>query len=312
VSHLVLAYYHFTCIDDPAREVERHKDFFKDREITCRIYISKEGINGQLSGEKEDARAYMAWMKSDPRFGDMEFKWQTATEQVFPRATVKVRDQLVALDMPADPKQGGEHVSPAKWKKMLQERDRETLLLDVRNDYEWEIGHFEGAELPPLETFRAFGTYAQRLRQEKDPKKTKVMMYCTGGIRCELYSSLLKQQGFENVYQLEGGVIKYGEKEGSAHWRGKLFVFDDRLAIPLSEDAPEDVISSCRHCDAKSDVYYNCANTDCNDLFLSCPACAETFSGCCSTSCQSAPRLRKYEKGKRPKPFRRKAEVKVP
>jgi UPF0176 protein len=194
---------------------------------------------------------------------------------------------------------------------MLQERDEDTLLIDVRNDYEWEVGHFEGAELPQLETFREFPDYARSLMQAKDPKKTKVMMYCTGGIRCELYSALMKQVGFEQVFQLEGGIINYGLQEGKEHWRGKLFVFDDRLAVPM-EEGEEDVISHCLHCGIPSDVYHNCANMDCNKLFLSCPECAEKSVGCCSLACQDAPRLRAYVKGERPKPFRRQHQLECP
>ena len=129
-------------------------------------------------------------------------------------------------------------------------------------------------------------------------------MYCTGGIRCEVYSALLKKEGFEEVYQLEGGIIQYGLDEGTHHWKGKLFVFDDRLAVPLCDDASE-VISRCRHCQETSDLYFNCANMDCNELFIACPSCADKLQGCCSSPCQTAPRVRPYQKSERPKPFRR-------
>ena len=119
-----------------------------------------------------------------------------------------------------------------------------TLILDVRNDYEWKIGRFEGSELPPLETFREFPAYAKKLKEERDPKTTSVMMYCTGGIRCEFFSALMKKEGFEKVVQLDGGVIHYGLKEGSDHWEGKLFVFDDRLAVPMGEKVGRSAIAS--------------------------------------------------------------------
>jgi UPF0176 protein len=303
--YYVLAFYIFTPIEDPRQEVAKHHEFFKTRDVKSRIYISKEGINGQMSALEEHAKEYMDWMHADPRFAKIEFKIHRSHEQVFPKLTVKVREQLVALDVPANPAEGGEHVPAEKWKEMLENRDEDTILIDVRNDYEWEIGHFEGAELPDLEKFREFPAYAKALKEEKDPEKTKVMMYCTGGIRCELYSALLKQEGFQNVYQLDGGVIKYGLEKGGDHWKGKLFVFDDRLAVPLREDAPDEVISHCRHCGTPSDVYYNCANMECNELFLCCPSCAERFVGCCCTECQSAPRVRPYQKTGRPKPFRK-------
>jgi len=304
MSYHVLAYYHFTPIEDPHAEVARHLEFIKTQDIRCRVYISPQGINGQMSASEESSLAYQNWLKSDPRFADVAFKVHTYPEHVFPRGTVKYRPQLVALDEEVDLALTGTHLSPQQWAEMLEEKDEKTLLLDVRNDYEWEIGHFEGAELPTLETFRKFPEYARELREKRDPKETKVMMYCTGGIRCELYSALLKKEGFEEVYQLDGGIINYGLKQGHDKWRGKLFVFDDRLSVPIDEKT-EETISYCHHCKAPSDVYYNCANMDCNALFLSCPTCAEKSHGCCSADCESAPRVRPYEKGKRPKPFRR-------
>jgi UPF0176 protein len=300
----VLAYYSFTPVEDPRLEVLRHQEFLRDKDIRCRIYLSEEGINGQMSASIEASVAYQEWLRSDERFKEIVFKIHPHHEHAFPRATVKYRKQLVAIDESIDLSLAGERLSPERWKQMLKERDDDTLVLDVRNDYEWAIGHFEGAQLPTLETFRAFPQYARALKEERDPKKTKVMMYCTGGIRCELYSALMKKEGFEQVYQLDGGVINYGLEQGCDQWRGKLFVFDDRLAVPIDEEMNE-VISHCLHCQVPSDVYYNCANMDCNALFLACPECAEKWKGCCSEGCVDAERMRPYEREERPKPFRR-------
>lgn len=300
----VLAYYFFTPIEDPHAEVQKHKEFLKDLDIRCRVYISEEGINGQMSASKEAGQHYIEWLKSDPRFSQVVFKFHSYPEHVFPRQTVKYRSQIVAMDETVDMALTGDHVSPKQWKEMLATRDESTVLLDVRNDYEWKVGHFEGAELPDLEMFREFPEFARKFKEKHDPKETKVMMYCTGGIRCELYSALLKKEGFENVFQLDGGVINYGLVEGQDHWKGKLFVFDDRLAVPISDQDAE-VISHCKHCGEKSDAYFNCANMDCNELFLCCPTCAEQFKGCCSEACQRQPRVRPYESVERPKPFRR-------
>jgi UPF0176 protein len=307
-KYLILAYYSFIAIQDPYLEVQRHKNFFENRDVTGRIYLSHEGINGQMSGIESDVEDYMKWLKSDPRFSEIPFKIHSSSENIFPRMTVKYRKQLVALDYPVDINNRGEHLAPSDWKKQL-ESEEEFILLDVRNDYEWEVGHFEQATLPQLETFRDFPLYADQLKERVDPKETKVLMYCTGGIRCELYSALLKEKGFEKVYQLEGGILNYGLKEGGTHWKGKVFVFDDRLAIPI-QGAPSDSdesspISHCCHCHLPSDRYYNCANMDCNKLFLACPSCLETYQGCCQYSCQQAPRLRPFQKDKTHKPFRR-------
>jgi UPF0176 protein len=301
--YVALAYYLFVTLDDPHLEVERHKIFFKGRDYAGRIYLSEEGINGQMSAEIKEAEAYMAWMKADPRFSKIQFKLHPAKQHIFPRMTVKYRPQLVALDQKIDTKEGGELVAPTQWKKMLE--SGEYLVLDVRNQYEWEIGHFEGATLPPLNTFREFPAYAEALKNQVDPEKTKVMMYCTGGIRCELYSVLLKQKGFKEVYQLEGGVINYGLTEGKAHWKGKLFVFDDRLAVSIDGEECE-AIAHCVHCQLACDTYHNCANMDCNALFISCSSCLSMYLGCCSYACKGAPRVRPLNLNDGNRPFRRK------
>jgi UPF0176 protein len=301
-EHVALAYYLFVQLEQPDAEVEKHKLFFEKRDCTGRIYISEEGINGQMSTSFVDAEAYMAWIKEDLRFANIQFKLHAVAEHIFPRMTVKYRSQLVALDQKIDVKEGAQHVSPEKWREMLESGDY--LVLDVRNQYEWEIGHFEGALLPPLNNFREFPAYAEELKNKVKAAETKVMMYCTGGIRCELYSVLLKKQGFE-VYQLEGGVINYGLKEGNKHWRGKLFVFDDRLAISIDgkEGQP---IALCIHCKLACDTYYNCANMDCNELFICCSLCLDVYKGCCTHACKSAPRLRPIDSKTGNKPFRRK------
>lgn len=302
-SYFVLAYYHFNPISDPGKEIAAHKAFLKKRNMTCRIYISEQGINGQTSGIQEDAEAYMKWMHTHPSFEGMPFKIHTHHENVFPRQTIKYRKQLVALDEEVDLANKGKLLPPKDWKKML-ESDEHKILLDVRNEYEWEVGRFEGAECPPCETFREFKEYAHLLKKKVDPEKTPVMMYCTGGIRCELYSSLLRKEGFKTVYQLDGGIINYGLKQGSQHWLGKLFVFDDRLTVPISQEETT-VIGKCYHCSTQIENYYNCANMDCNRLFLCCPDCLKKFSGCCESKCKDAPRVRPYQHQNPHKPFKK-------
>src|SRR3989344_1499919 len=237
MDYWVIAFYHLVEISDPQAEVAKHQEFFRTRDLKSRLYLSEQGINGQMSGLAAQAQEYMDWLRSDPRFSTVSFKIHLHPEHAFPKATIKYRKQLVAIDCEVDLSLRGESVRSDQWKKMLEARDEDTLVLDVRNDYEWKVGHFEGAELPALETFREFPQYAKQLKESRDPKKTKVLMYCTGGIRCEFYSAVMKREGFEQVYQLDGGVIQYGLDEGQTHWKGKLFVFDDRLVVPISEEA---------------------------------------------------------------------------
>jgi len=295
----VLAYYSIVKVENPLEEVARHKEFFKNRDFRGRIYISEQGINGQASGLSEHAEEYKVWMKENPTFKEMPFKVHGADEHAFAKMTVKYRKELVATGCPVDFSEVGQHVSPKVWKKMLDERDEDTVILDVRNDYEWKVGHFEGSELPKLSTFRQFPEYAKKLKNERAPKK--VMMYCTGGIRCEFFSAILKKEGIDEIYQLDGGVINYGEKEKGDGWKGKLFVFDDRLVIPVGEEkAP---ISHCKYCQTPKDTYFNCANMDCNELFICCHDCITSHKGCCSSDCEEHGRVRAFKDDG--KPFRK-------
>lgn len=303
--YTVLAYYAFVPIKDPYEEVKTHKAFLQPLDATCRIYISEEGINGQLCCSREDAPKYIEWMHSRPLFSQIVFKQDSWHEPVYPRLTIKYRKHLVARDRAFSLEDRAVPLSPKEWAEMLEKK--EARVLDVRNRYEWAVGHFEGAECPPCENFRDFEQYADQLKQECAQEGTldqKVMMCCTGGIRCEVYSALLKQIGFKNVYQLEGGIINYGHQEGNRLWQGKLFVFDDRLTVPITtEEAP--IIGHCHHCAAPCDSYYNCANTDCNKLFLCCPSCLHPYAGCCQNSCKESPRCRDYHQQEPHKPFRR-------
>lgn len=300
--YLVLAYYKFTPLSEPHKEVQSHKKFFLKKDISCRIYISEDGINGQLSGARQDVVDYIQWMREKKEFEDLEFKIHHYHENVFPRATIKYRKELVALGMEVDASQSKGHLSPKKWREMMETSD-DYLMLDVRNDYEWKIGHFKGATLPPLKNFRDFVAYSKELKKENDPKKTKVMMYCTGGIRCELYSQVMRDHGFDHVYQLEGGVIKYGIEEKGKHWDGKLFVFDDRMSVSVNQDAK--ILGRCHLCNKNIEDYYNCANMDCNELFLSCSDCLKSLKGCCSQSCSQADRVRPLSQQCPSKPFRK-------
>lgn len=307
MNYHVLAFYQVAPLENPQAEVKTHKEFLKDKDAKARIYISEEGINGQMTLSKEDAKLYMEWMHSREEFKSVVFKLHEWHEHAFPKLTVKYRKQLVALDKKVDFSLAGEHISPSDFRAIL-DQDKPYTLLDVRNKYECEVGRFKGAIVPPCDTFREFDEWADQLKETLDPKKEEVLMCCTGGIRCEYYSALLKEKGFENVKQLDGGIIGYGLKEGSKHWEGKLFVFDDRLTVPIGEGETP-VIGKCHHCGASSEIYYNCANMDCNYLFLCCTDCAKAHNGCCKEACQTAPRVRAFDPEARPKPFRKLSAV---
>jgi len=284
INFLMLAFYKFAPIEAPKVLIKEFKSFFEKLGAKGRVYISEEGINGQMSVHKDDleeAKAYLNQMKG---FEEMPIKLQPNSVHGFEKLIIKYREHLVGLKDPVDLSIKGEYLKPEEWKELL-ESDEDKIVIDGRNDYEWEVGHFKGAEKPPCKTFRDFPEYIQKIKEKHGTDK-KVMMSCTGGIRCELLSSMMIKEGFSNVYQLEGGVINYGNTVGSEGWDGKLFVFDDT-------------------CNAKSDTYYNCANMDCNKLFLACASCIDAHQGCCSEKCMTAPRVRVYEPSKGNLPFRK-------
>lgn len=305
MDYIVIAYYHFFDIEDPEREAKQHKKFLQALEAKGRIYFSSEGINAQLALHNKHLDEYCSFLSKDPRFDNVDLKFHSYDEPPFAKLTVKSRKQLVALDQKVDLTQRAPHISPKEWCNMMEEKDKNTIVIDVRNNYESEIGHFEGAFCPNLKNFRDFKALADELKEKYDPDTTRILTYCTGGIRCEFFSPLLKEKGFKKIYQLDGGVIKYGEQLGSKHWKGKLFVFDDRLAVPLDEQKKKESISHCKFCSKEVDQYLNCAHMDCNKLFIACIDCAAVHRGCCSTSCSDKNRVRSFNPKERIKPFRK-------
>lgn len=299
--YLILSYYYLTPLENPEQEVQLHKEFLESRDVKARIYIATQGINGTLSAPIDQAYEYMNWMWQSGNFKGVSFKIHESDCHVFGRLAVKVRKELVAYGEHVSLENQGEHVSPKVFKELLECSD-DKVVLDVRNDYEWQLGHFEGAEKPECATFRDFKEYARKLKEKIDTKKTKVLMYCTGGIRCEFFSSILKEDGFENVYQLDGGIINYGIEEKSKHWLGKLYVFDDRLQVPISEEESK-IIGECHHCQKPAETYYNCASLTCNSLFLCCSECLPKYEGCCKQECLSSERRRPFKLAHTP--FRR-------
>src|SRR3989338_1188032 len=260
----VILYYKFYPINDPVQFCREHKKKCQDLNLMGRIYIAHEGLNGTLAGRHEDIAAYKKYLTSCPGFSDVQFKEDTCDYIPFTKLMVKTRPEIVTLKatIAIDPSQEqAKHLSPQDWREVL-ESDEDYFLLDVRNHYESVIGHFEGAICPDAENFFEFEDWLNRTPLEKDKK---ILMYCTGGIRCEKYSLLMQKKGFRDVNQLEGGIIKYAQKEGGAHYRGKCFVFDDRLAIPVEVNQKEP-LARCEITGIPCDDYLNCGNPDCNKL----------------------------------------------
>ncbi|MDX1672348.1 MAG: rhodanese-related sulfurtransferase, partial [Balneolaceae bacterium] len=266
-----------------------------------RIYISEEGINGTLAGTPDQVDAYKKHLTSRPGFEEIDFKTDASDYIPFPRLICKVRDEIVSLHVAEiDPDEGGAHLEPGEWRETL-ESEEDYLLIDVRNDYETEIGHFEGAVTPDVENFYDFPEWLDSLEADRDKK---VLMYCTGGIRCEKFSALMKKKGWKDVNQLKGGILRYAKEEGGKHFKGKCFVFDDRLVIPVNEEEM-DPISRCEITGKPADTYINCANMECNKLFICSEEGARIMEGCCSEECRQSEYKRPFDPENAFRPFRK-------
>ncbi|MFN7161329.1 MAG: rhodanese-related sulfurtransferase [Candidatus Gracilibacteria bacterium] len=282
----VLLYYNYVKVENPELTTYEHLSVCKALGLLGRIYIAHEGINGTCAGPADQVDKYIKYMRKHPLFADTEFKVDYADESPFRKIFVRVRPELAALDRPdLDPrKDGGKHLSPKEFHEMLL-NDPDAIAFDGRNNYEAAIGKFENAVTPDVANFRDL---PKALDQYEEIKEKKILMYCTGGIRCEKASALLKEQGFKNVYQLKGGIIRYSQEipEEESLYKGKCFVFDDRIAVPVTKD----VLTECTHCDTACDRYLNCTNAECNKLFVCCDACKETHHHACSEECAKTPR----------------------
>ena len=281
-----LSLYRYAKVDNP--------EFFRDHLFSTwqplgvlgRIYVSGEGINAQLSLPTEAMNAFQHSLDAIDWLRGVRLNIAIdGDDKSFLKLIIKVRDKIVAdgLDDDSfDVTDCGKHVSAGEFNALAQEPD--TVVVDMRNHYESEVGHFKGAILPAAETFRDEIREVEDLLADRRDKN--IVLYCTGGIRCEKASAYLKHKGFPNVHQLEGGIIEYvrqvKEQGLDNRFRGVNFVFDERLAERVSDD----VVAECHHCGTACDTMVNCTNPACNVLMVQCPACADAMTGTCSTDCQ--------------------------
>ncbi len=259
----VLLYYKYVSIDVPERFAAEHRCLCSSLELKGRILIAEEGINGTVVGSRESVLQYMEAMHADPRFADMEFKISEGNMGTFPKLSVKVRPEIVTLGAKIPLKADlDNHLSPEEWKAKM-EQDPDVVLVDVRNRYESVAGQFEGAVACEIETFRELPDY---LKQLESLKNKTVLMYCTGGIRCEKASALFRSQGFEKVFQLHGGIVNYQKRFGNEHWLGECFVFDNRMTVRVENAL--NPIGKCAHTGRTTTRFVNCLHDLCHRLFL--------------------------------------------
>lgn len=274
----VVLYYKFVPVADAAITMRWQRELCQRLNLKGRIIISKHGINGTLGGKIEDLREYKREMNRSILFKGIMYKWSDGDGSEFPRLSVKVKDELVAFraadELEVDEKGvigGGVHLKPEALHKLIEERGDEVIFFDGRNAYEAQVGKFKNAVIPEVKTTPDF------LKELEDPKydaikERPVVTYCTGGIRCEILSVLMKNRGFKEVYQIDGGIVKYGEKYGDdGLWEGTLYIFDGRMNHTFSSKAED--IGECSYCQGKTSRFVNCGNKECNQLILVCEAC---------------------------------------
>ena len=287
----IVLYYRFAPIADPEAIKLWQRTLCEKLNLRGRILISKHGINGTVGGDVDDVKAYVRATKEYAICKGTTFKWSDGAREDFPKLSVKVRNEIVAFDAVDEIEVdehgvvgGGKHLKPEEVHKLIQERGDDVVFFDGRNAYEAAVGKFKNAVVPNIRNTRDFK------KELEDPKyngiKDKpVVTYCTGGIRCEVLSSLMKKRGFKEVYQIDGGIVKYGETYAdNGLWEGSLYVFDGRMNIRFSDKAKD--IGVCIHCHAKTSNYENCALKSCNNLVLMCEHC-KTDKEVCSDACQN-------------------------
>ena len=280
-----ISFYKYFSIGDPQQfRDDLYKELFK-LHVFGRIYVAHEGINAQISVPSIHIDAFKTYLYSIQPLDGVRLNTAVDDGKSFWVLKVKVREKIVAdgiTDPGFDMNKKGKYVTAAQMNELM--KDPDTIVIDMRNHYEYEVGHFENALEIPSDTFRQQLPMAVDMMKEKKDKN--IIMYCTGGIRCEKASAFMLHNGFNNVFHLEGGIINYAREirsEGlESKFIGKNFVFDERLGERITDD----IISHCHQCGKPADIHVNCANSGCHLLFIQCDECKEKFEGCCSKECR--------------------------
>lgn len=292
--HKIILFYAFAPVADPVAVRLWQIELGERWDLTGRVIVSPHGINATLGGTVENLKRYVKGTKQYPGFKKMDVKWSDGTGSDFPRLSVKNRAELVAFGAPDEVKVdsngvvgGGQHLKPAQVNELVEKFGDDVVFFDGRNGFEAEIGKFRNAVVPDVTTTHDF--IAEVESGKYDHLKDKhIISYCTGGIRCEILSVLMKNRGFKDVYQIEGGIVRYGEEFGSKGlWDGSLYVFDKRMTLDFDQDTVS--LGACTRCSSITNRFVNCADPGCKTLALVCPDCQPAHAeAVCATCSQKA------------------------
>ena len=306
-KRITISFYQYFFISDPKQFRDELYKALHELKVFGRIYIAHEGINAQACTPESNFEAFKNYLYSiEPLKGvrlniaiddDARLNDPVGQGKSFWVLKIKLREKIVAdgiTDPDFDMRNKGRYVNAEQMNELMNDDD--TVVIDMRNHYEYEVGHFENALEIPSDTFRE--QLPMAIDMMKDKKDKNIIMYCTGGIRCEKASAYMLHNGFKNVFHLEGGIINYAqqikEKELPSKFIGKNFVFDDRLGERITGD----IIAHCHQCGKPADIHINCANEGCHLLFIQCDECRKKYEGCCSKECQETIHLSMEEQKK--------------
>lgn len=280
----IALFYCYTYFEYPQRILKWQRQICTDLGLTGRIIIAHEGINGTVAGSDQAIELYKTIIKKHPQLADIDIKESQGNGSDFPRMRIVIKDEIVNLGIKdaARIENTGVHLTPEQTHAMLSNPPKDLVILDTRNECESAIGAFEGAVKAPIKHFRELPSYINEHAELFKDKE--VLMYCTGGVRCERATAYLKELGIsKEVYQIEGGIHRYAEQYPDGHFRGKNYVFDGRIAVKVTDD----ILATCYLCTTSCDEYTNCLNALCNRHFIACTTCLQTYHNCCSTTCDT-------------------------
>jgi UPF0176 protein len=282
----VILFYKYTHIEDPAALVSWHRKFCAALNLKGRVIIAHEGINATFEGQTQNIEAYLAEFLKDPRFSDVHIKRSEGNGKAFPRLNIKLRPEIVSLHLEGEDvnpnKITGVHLKPEELHEWIKNK-KDFHIIDMRNDFEQKVGYFEGSILPGMKRFRDLPKVLGKLLPLKE--KT-IVTVCTGGVRCEKASGYLLKKGFKNVYQLDGGIHSYMEKFKNDDFKGKLYVFDDRITMTYTPDEKRTIVGRCDKCSAETERYVNCLYPPCHIHFMACSNCVKDDKIFCGIRCR--------------------------
>ena len=291
----VLLFYKYVQVKNPNLIVNEHLEWCLQNDIKGRVFFANEGVNGTVSGLKENIEKYKSHLTSYPEFKDLWFKEDEADEHVFKKIHVRLKNEIVHGDLEnVSIERGGKRLSPEELLRLYNERT-DFVIVDARNWYESKIGKFRNAITPPMKNFREWKKVVDE--DLKEYKNKTIVTYCTGGIRCEKASAYMVERGFNDVYQLDGGIVNFIKKFPDTYWEGGMFVFDERRVVNPNSKEELKHIAQCHFCGKPTSYYINCHNVDCDKIIVSCHECKVEQDYCCSDECRDSKNKRKVFHG---------------